>query len=189
MHNNLPTLFNQEEIRFSEIDGEFCLTAEQIGSGLGYEKPTDVQSIITRNKDEIEPYRLKGDLPFNSPGGRPAYVYTEEGIYIICMLARTPKAKEFRRRVAALLKELRQSKLEHARIEGRSEGAKAVYQLQATLARTGKTSEWLKALVRYRCIGLTQKECGKLLDCSQDTAGHYERLLKAAGLWESKVAA
>nr|CBL42948.1 Hypothetical phage protein [Candidatus Magnetobacterium bavaricum] len=126
--SNNTSLLSSQDIQ--TVDGEYCLTAEQIAKGLGYNNYVHINRLIERHLDEIEPYRFSVKLsqnPLSNEGGRPSYLlYSEEGIYIICMLARTPKAKEFRKQVAAILKGLRQQqireleeKLEAKRIRGK----------------------------------------------------------------------
>ncbi len=179
MQQNLPALFPQNgEMHFREINGEFCLSAEQIGLGLGYSEPADaVTKLYSRYKDELEPFSLTVNLTVSAP---PSRVFTEEGIYIISMLARTPAAKEFRKKVAGLLKGLRQQKLTLAR----REAAESALMLKHRLDATGKTDDFLKKLKRYQQIGLNNIESGKLLDVSTATIVRYKRLLKRAGLWE-----
>lgn len=179
---NLPGLlsFQDRDIQFVEVNGEFCLTAEEIGRGLGYQNPREsIIHIYNRFRDELEPYT--GVTKLITPGGiQEVRVFTEEGIYIISMLARTARAREFRRRVAGLLKELRQRRLQEARLQG----ARAVYALEETLKRSPYDRGFLRAMVRYRRMGLTQRETAKLLDCSRETVQRYEKLLKQSGLWE-----
>lgn len=43
---------------------------------------------------------------------REARCFTEEGVYILSILAQTPNAREFRSRVAAMLRELRSSRFQ-----------------------------------------------------------------------------
>ncbi|HBE44258.1 MAG TPA: hypothetical protein DDW17_02085 [Deltaproteobacteria bacterium] len=171
----VPMVFQGNgEIRFHEIQGEFCLTAEDIGRGLGYEFPEEsINKIAQRHVDEIEPYRLKVNLTF---------YYTEEGIYIISMLARTEKAKEFRQKVARLLKDIRQRKMEAIR----KETAIALIEFQNSLSKK-RNMDWVERLIKYRRRGLYQWEVGKLLDCSKDTIKRAENMVKKAGLWDILV--
>ncbi|MBF0345708.1 MAG: hypothetical protein HQL06_15950, partial [Nitrospirae bacterium] len=104
--SNNTSLLSPQDIQ--NVNGEYCLTAEQIAQGLEYPTVDGIHKLYNRHQDELEPYRFSVRSTENPLGGRPSTVYSEEGIYIICMLARTAKAKEFRKQVAAILKELRQ---------------------------------------------------------------------------------
>ncbi|KJU81862.1 protein containing BRO [Candidatus Magnetobacterium bavaricum] len=103
------SLLSPQDIQ--NVNGEYCLTAKQIAQGLGYPNVDGIHKLYSRHQDELNPY--KGSVTSTDPSGGPqeVTVYTEEGIYIICMLARTPKAKEFRKQVAAILKGLRQQQI------------------------------------------------------------------------------
>ncbi|MES0335240.1 MAG: hypothetical protein SFH39_02610 [Candidatus Magnetobacterium sp. LHC-1] len=103
------SLLSPQDIQ--NVNGEYCLSSEQIAQGLGYPSVYGIHNIYNRHKDELEPYRFSIKSIEKPLGGRPSYLYTEEGIYIICMLARTAKAKEFRKQVAAILKVLRQRQI------------------------------------------------------------------------------
>ncbi len=170
----VPMVFQGNgEVKFHEIQGEFCLAAEDIGRGLGYEFPEEsVNKIVQRYIDEIKPYRLKVNLTF---------YYTEEAIYLISMLARTEKAKEFRQKVAILLKELRQQKIVIA-------SRKAVSGYRSLLKRMekkGRGNKFIHNLVRYRKMGLHTVEVARLLSVSKDTVHRYEKIIKLSGLWEA----
>ena len=176
----LPILFDsQKSIQFVEVDGEFALTVDQIARGLGYADSSSVFKLYDRFRDELEPY--KGSVKLSTPGGlQDVTIFTEEGIYLISMLARTPRAKEFRRKVAGLLKALRQRKLALIR----RETATTLLMLQERLRRRKKDDTFLRRLIRYRQMGLSQWEVGLLLRCSRTTVREYEKLLKESGLWE-----
>jgi prophage antirepressor-like protein len=165
------------EIKFYEIQGEFCLTAEDIGRGLGYEYPADsINKLYRQYRDELKDFST--ELVVKSTG-RPTKVFTEEGIYIISMLARTEKAKEFRQKVASLLKDLRQRKMEAIR----KETVIALIDFQHSLPKK-RNMDWVERLIKYRRLGLRQWEVGKLLDCSKDTICRTEKMLKKFGLWD-----
>jgi len=76
MTKNLPALFSESgEIKFYEVNGEFCLTAEDIGKGLGYSDPANsIHNIYSRYKDELEQYSLSIKLIESAPATR---VFTE----------------------------------------------------------------------------------------------------------------
>jgi prophage antirepressor-like protein len=181
MSKHLPALFEaNQEIKFYEVNGEFCLTAEDIGKGLGYSDPANsVNRLYRQYEDELKEYSVEStDL---RSGGLPVRLFTEEGIYIISMLARTEKAKEFRKKVAVLLKDLRRQRMEAVRIDA----AHAAIRLHERFERGGHDRLWLKRLIKYRSIGLSKLDTSKLLGCSKDTVRRYEAELKKSGLWEA----
>ncbi|WP_407384983.1 Bro-N domain-containing protein [Ruminococcus sp.] len=84
------------------------MTAEQLGSCLGYSHPREnVNKLVQRN-----PY-LKGkgfssEVKMTSESGaKKTRVFNEDGIYEVTMLAKTARAQEFRAWVRKLLKSLR----------------------------------------------------------------------------------
>ncbi|HOE18399.1 MAG TPA: Bro-N domain-containing protein [Syntrophorhabdaceae bacterium] len=174
----VPAVFQGNgEIRFHEVDGEFCLTIDDIGKGLGYEDSGAIRNLYSRHRDELD--NFKGIIKLMTPGGmQEKTVFTEEGIYIISMLARTEKAKEFRQKVASLLKSLRQRKMEAIR----TEAALALLDLQHSLG--SRDMAFVERLIRYRKKGLRQWETGKILDVGKDVIWRMESRIRKAGLWE-----
>lgn len=112
MENNsvLPVLIEgNEDIQVYEKDGELCMSAENIGKCFGFSDPSKaMDQIYQRNKEELEEWRFSPQIEGKSPMGRPPIFYYEEGIYIAAFLAKTEVAKNFRRKVARLLKQIRQ---------------------------------------------------------------------------------
>jgi DNA-directed RNA polymerase specialized sigma24 family protein len=92
------------------------------------------------------------------------------------MLARTNKAKAFRARVALLLRDLRQRRIDQARAAGRLEAVKVFKSL------TPKQREIMERTVKYKRMGLSYLEIAKLLECSKDTAGRTIRKARALGM-------
>jgi len=176
----LPAVLSTNgEITFHEIKGDFCLTIDDIAKGLGYEDSNAIRNLYTRHKDELD--NFKGIIKLMTPGGmQEKTVFSEEGIYLISMLARTEKAKEFRLKVATLLKHLRQQKITTAT-------RKAIHgyiSVMSMLERKGRDKKWIHRFIEYRKIGLNKKDTAKLLDVSVDTVRRYENFMKSYGLWE-----
>ncbi len=174
----VPAVFQGNgEIRFHEVQGEFCLTADDLNKGLGYEDPRAVLNLYNRHKDELDGY--VGIIKLMTPGGtQDTTVFNEEGVYLVSMLAKTPKAKEFRKKVARVLKDLRQRKMEAIR----KETAIALIDFQHSIGK--RDMAFMERLMRYRKKGLYQWETAKLLGVSEDTVRAYEQRLKKSGLWE-----
>jgi prophage antirepressor-like protein len=91
--------------------GNLWLTAEEIGKALEFEDPKgNVDKIYKRHKDELDEFSMF--CPMETPGGpQDVRIFSEEGVYMITFFSQSPKAKEFRRWVARLLKAYRQGKL------------------------------------------------------------------------------
>lgn len=133
------TINKQNSIDFIEENGEFLFSAEEIGKQLGYSNPAkSTNKLFQRNSLELLIYSR--DVKLTSRDGRVRYVrhFTEEGVYILSMLANTDKARDFRRRVAELLKNLRQKEMDKAFTSGfdtgRESGLKELAE-QVELAR------------------------------------------------------
>lgn len=107
----LTPINKQNSINFIEKDGKILFSAEEIGKQLGYQNPKQsITVLFNRNLQELLAYSV--DIKLISTDGK-AYNkrhFTEEGVYILSMLANTDKAREFRSRLAKLLKELREEK-------------------------------------------------------------------------------
>lgn len=119
------TTFTQE-IAYIEKDGQFLFSAEEIGKHLGYSEPSkSVNKLFQRNSFELLGYSR--DVKLTSRDGKPRHTrhFTEEGVYILSMLANTEQARDFRRRVAELLKNLRQKEMDKAFQVGFDSGRKS----------------------------------------------------------------
>lgn len=104
-----------------------------------------MSNLVQRNIDEIEPFRVLHRGNVKPEGGRPEYLYTEEGVYLISMLAQTPKAKEFRKKMAKMLRALRQKRFELLKIE-----------------LLNSKPLW-KKIYRYKNLGLNHREIALLV--------------------------
>jgi len=163
-------------LEFVEQNGEILFTAKEIGKHLGYADPRKaIHKIFDRNRKELEPYL--GVVNLGTPqGNQDTTVCSEEGVYIITMLARTEKAREFRAKVAKLLKRFRQHQLDAAIILGRRESFKAHNE------QTPFMKENLGEVVRYSKMGLKNHEAAKLLDCSVNTIIRSKRVARHMGM-------
>ena len=86
-------------------------TAEEIGNALHLEKARiSINNIYQRHKDELSEFSML--WPVDTPGGlQDVRIFSEEGVYLITFFSQSPKAKDFRKWVAKLLKAYRQGKL------------------------------------------------------------------------------
>jgi len=160
---NQLRLFEESPIQYIERDGDPWFSSEEIGRQLEYSEPRkSINLLYQKNADEIKQYSTVIKTMTVDGRSREMRVFSEEGIYILTMLARTPKAKEFRSRVARLLRDMRKHRLELARQAGQMEALGAVSQL------TESQYGILPHALRYRDMGLNSVEISKLLGCSKD---------------------
>lgn len=140
MLNKNNEIIKQNPINFIEKDGRILFTAEEIGKQLGYKTPRQsINKLFQRNSLELLTYSC--EVKLTSHPNQPTRIircFTEEGVYILSMLANTDKARDFRRRVAELLKNLRQKEMDKAFTSGfdtgRESGLKELAE-QVELAR------------------------------------------------------
>ena len=154
-------------------DSDAYFTAEEIGKQLGYAEPGDsINKLYSRNVQELQEYVTTVKLTAVDGKLREHRVFSEEGVYILTFLAQTDKAREFRRQVAALLKHLRRQKLREARAEG----------IMAALNLNEKLHANIRLVTRYRSVGLTTTEIGKLMDCDYTWVNKVMVKARALGL-------
>jgi len=181
---NSPSLpFSTES--FIEHNGQFWLDARTIGEALGYETPgVSINTLYDRNKEELDDFSTYITLMSVDGKEREQRIFNEEGIYIISMLARTDRAKLFRRAVAKLLKKRRAEMIAQAHEKGIYDGVNQVRLLETRLRKTGKDLAWLHTAVKYHRMGLSNEEVGKLTDTSAATVSRYMSLAKPLGYLE-----
>lgn len=186
------TTFTQE-IAYIEKDGQFLFSAEEIGKQLGYSNPAkSINILFQRNSFELLGYSRDIKLMYRDGKPRHTRHFTEEGVYILSMLANTEQARDFRRRVAELLKTLRQTKAkeienkayadakaflmhqvseieDHAYNKGRQEGL--------------KEDNWRKMEKAVKLLrkGISLADAAKIIGCNPDT---IRERLQRLGVWE-----
>jgi len=166
-----------EQVNYIERDGELWFTAKDIARGLGYVNSRKIHDLYNRNKDELDEFSTVLKMGTVDGKQRDVRVFSEEGLYLICMFARTEKAKEFRRRVAKFLRWYRRRQLELAIEVGKKEAREAL----ASMSKFQR--EIQDKVLKYRQMGLKIKEIAKLLDVSTDTVSRTCKILRQAG-WE-----
>ncbi len=103
----IPKDFNGNEIDFIEREEDIWITAEALGIGLKYKNPRiSIMKLYSSHRDEIEEY--KGVIEMVTPGGKQkTTVFREMGAYLLIMFSNQPKAKDFRKWVVRVVKEIR----------------------------------------------------------------------------------
>ena len=105
----IPKNFNGKEIDFISKEEDIWITAETLGVGLEYNNPRkDIMQLYYRHKDEVEEYSSILILSTEA-GKRETTVFGEMGIYLLIMFSNQPKAKEFRKWVVNVIKEIRKT--------------------------------------------------------------------------------
>ena len=149
-------IVNENGMHYVEFEGQIYFSSDEIGRQLGYAKPSkSINILFSRNQKELRGYAV--GIKMMSTDGKFYEVrcFTEEGVYILSMLANTPRAQEFRAKLARLLREIRERRMTLAREAGyrqgreegqmaRQEAARLVWQLGPAQKRR------LRAAVRYR---------------------------------------
>ena len=115
---------------------EMFMTANQLGECLEYSEPTiAINKLVSRNEylKNVEFSTLTSLVSLDGKQ-REVRVFTEDGIYEITMLSKTPKAKQFRAWVRKILKSLRSGqatlidtkRLEAIKVNAQQDRAKAM---------------------------------------------------------------
>ncbi len=105
----IPMDFNGKEIDFISKEEDIWITAETLGIGLEYNDPRiNIMRLFHRHKDEIEEYSSIIKLTTEA-GMRKTTVFNEMGAYLLIMFSNQPKAKEFRKWVVTVIKEIRKT--------------------------------------------------------------------------------
>ncbi len=100
--------FEGHTVRIEEDDGEFLIPAVDVARCIGYGEPEKRGSeVLARNPDDFEGFTRLRNLRSRAGNGVRTQCLTEQGVYVFCMLARTPLATKFRRAVANHLQQLR----------------------------------------------------------------------------------
>lgn len=103
--SNTPVLvFHEVEFEVVDVHSQPWLRGLQVASALGYQNPSaDAQNLYNRNADEFDE-SMTQVVELNTAGGRqPVRIFSPRGAYLLAMLARTERAKEFRRWVLDVL--------------------------------------------------------------------------------------
>lgn len=182
------------ELDYIEQDGQVLFTAEEVGRHLGYANPAHaIHKIYRQNQAELKHYSTETKTVSVDGKLRETRAFTEEGVYILSMLARTNEAKRFRARVALLLRRVRREREERMIELARQAGFESARELlgpeietaafengvSAVLGLTDGQLTIAKAVRRYREAGLSTKESARLLDVSPD---QVRRTLKGLGV-------
>ena len=104
----IKQIFNDKEIRFIEKDDEYWAVAGDVAKVLGYSQTSNMLRMI--DKEDVTTHNVK--VTSNSKFARktqPASVISEYGIYEAIWNSRRDEAREFKKWVKKVIKELRQA--------------------------------------------------------------------------------
>lgn len=182
-----------QEIAYIEKDGQILFSAEEIGKQLGYSNPArSVSNLFNRNSFELLNYSVVIKTVTTDGKAYNKRHFTEEGVYILSMLANTEQARDFRRRVAELLKTLRQSKAKEIENKAYAD-AKAflmhqVSEIEDHAYNKGRQAglredNWRKMEKAVKLLkkGLPLADAAKIIGCKPDT---IRERLQRLGVWE-----
>jgi len=161
-------------------DNDFYLTISKLAVVLDTPKNNLLKN-IQMNREEI------GDLTVEYystvTGKKETYILNEEQIYVLCMISRSEKAKEFRRIFAKMIKGIRTKEFIHI-----SEYKDLLYryesvqeQLQIEMMRDevlySIDKRKLSRYKKFRKLGLSRKELCKALDLPYRKMQKADKLL------------
>lgn len=186
--SDLAPFDNGNLLNCLEKNGEILFSAEKIGRHLGYAYPAkSINNIYLQNQKELKHYSVGIKTVQTDGKAYATRAFSEEGVYIISMLARTQNAKRFRAKVALLLRRLRRAQQEEllalAREAGQREAlASSTQSATVVWSLTAKDKRAVRRTARYRKLGLGLSSIGKLLGVHKRTVSHYIKAAKAMGL-------
>lgn len=167
-------------------DNDFYLPLTKLSQILDINKKNLLEN-IRRHKSEF------GEIGVHllwTPGGvQESYILNEEQVYLLCMISRSEKAKEFRRVFAKMIKGIRSKEFIHV-----SEYKKLLAELEKTREKLLKSSSEdildkipprkLSRYKKYRKLGLSRKELCKALELPYQT---MKKVDLALGFTQSKT--
>ncbi|MFX1478321.1 MAG: Bro-N domain-containing protein [Promethearchaeota archaeon] len=104
----IPEKFNKKEIEIIKKGNEIWMTAETIGVGLEYKNPRkSIMNLYYSHKDELEEFTSVIES-MTEAGTRQTTIFNEQGIYLLIMFSNQPLAKDFRRWIIGVIKDIRQ---------------------------------------------------------------------------------
>lgn len=161
--------FHQTQIKVVDQGGQPWMLGPDIARALGYDKADAISKLYQRHKCEFEGLSTTvkltgvGDLP------RTTRVFSPRGALLLAMHANTDRAAAFRSWVLDVL----EGKVP---LPGFTD-----HRLVMAEAILEHQPRW-QSIRRYKGLGLTYPEIGKLLDISRATVGRDVRDMRRLGL-------
>ena len=128
-------------------NSEVYMTISQLAECLGYADKKSIENLLERNPYLRErEFSFIQKVPLKMGGTQDTRTFNEDGIYEVTMLARTEKAREFRRFVRQVIKALRKGEL---RLIGMSEYDRLIVETEAKKARVAAAEFWTGLAGQY----------------------------------------
>jgi|GEM_PF-4618858 len=165
--------------------GRYWMTAKEIGVALGYNDPANsINRLYSRHKEELESFKGRANLTDHLGIPHETSIFNTDGMWLIALFANTPKAKKFRKFVVNMLKALERQEFIHvSEIEQWSRDIKRMKQDLTDLKISSYVFNTLRMnckqynkLIRYRNMGLSEREIAKLLDIKRYVVRKIERI-------------
>lgn len=132
---------------YSNGNGEFFMTRQQIGQALEYDTPRKaIEKIHRKHKDRLDKFSVVTKLATTDGKQYDVFLYSAKGVYEICRWSRQPRADEFYDHVYEILEGLRLGYLKLS-VERDSE-VWATARQQGKLTRNAE-ADVIKRLVEY----------------------------------------
>lgn len=169
-------------------EGRYWMTARQLGEALGFRKPRrSIVNLFNRHRKELQPFASVTRL-MTEDGMRDTTIFDTDGQYRIALFANTQKAEKFRTFIVNMLKALERQEFIH--VSQVMAWRKDLVELGISkYLASSRVMDWkkYKRMIRYRDMGLSQKETGKLLDVSTDTVKCVEAIPRKFDLPSRKL--
>ena len=161
--------FHQTQIKVVDQGGQPWMPGPDIARALGYDNPDAVSRLYQRHKTEFKGLTTTVKLTGVDEIKRTTRVFSPRGALLLAMHANTDRAAAFRSWVLDVL----EGKVPLPGFTDRRQTmAEAILEYQP---------RW-QSIRRYKGMGLSHPEVGKLLDISRATVGRDVRDMRRLGL-------
>jgi len=167
-----------------ERDGEEWFSSVEISASLGYRDSKKLANLHSRYHDELADFSSVLNLRTEGGSLRATRVYSEEGVYLLTMFARTDRAKRFRRAFAVEMKKRRLERRQAAISAAASQAAiDARSDLWLSVSRiSADRMERIRSVLRYKRMGLSHAEIARILGVNTRTSQKYLTEARRLGL-------
>lgn len=164
--------FNGITLQIIQHNGESWLKSEQIGIALGLKNPRkSVNRIYNSHADEFNQNMSTVTDLVTVQGARETRLFSPRGAWMIGMWSQTDRAKQFRQWILDVLDNVTQPKTLNFDVK----------HLHQEVLKANP--HWVN-IKRYKEMGLTMVEVGKLMDCHESTIRLSVRRMEKCGIME-----
>lgn len=196
----LAVFDNGTQINYLEKDGEILFTAEEIGRHLGYTNPAkSINKLFLAHHSELKLYAVGTKTVQTDGKAYETRAFSEEGVYILSMLARTNEAKRFRARVALLLRRIRseaqqravelarQAALEAARADAAADRERHRGTVRKVFDLSPSDRVRMRKILGYRKRGFSRAEIAKVMGMPSQTVNRSLGYARSLGLLDGEA--